>query len=317
MKQRLVPLAAGTGSVRAVATVLAVTLTLALAAVAGCESQQDPQLPSVQERMRDAGIDGKEKLRIGVAAHEPLMGMHENGTYSGFDIEIARYIAESLGFAGDQRLEFVPLATEDRIPALQGGRVDLVVASFSMTEERERLVNFAGPYLVTTQEAMIPVRLKDKIRTMEDLQDPAYRVCASGGSTTEAGLKQRGIRALVVKTTTECLEGMREQRYDAMSSDETILAGFLSRYPTEFAIIDLPFGTSEQLGVGVSITNDALRDLVAYFLNKSYQAQQRGETSPWLTAYNKTLGPWMGEDQQPPPLLVPDLVDFDDKAPQR
>lgn len=317
MKQRLVPLSARTRLARALATFVAVTATLALATVAGCESQQDPKLPSVQDKIRDAGLNGKEKLRIGVAVHEPLMAVQENGAYSGFDIEIARYIATSLGFAGNQRLEFVPLTTEDRIPALQGGRVDLVVASFSMTPERAQLVNFAGPYLVTTQEVMIPVGMKDKIRTMEDLQDPQYRVCASGGSTTETGLKQRGVRVLVETTTTDCLNAMREGRYHAMSSDETILAGFRSRYPTEFEILDLPFGTSEQLGIGVSITNKALRDLVAHFLSKSYQAQERGESTAWLAAYHKHLGPWMGEARQPPPQNVPELIDFDDKAPQR
>lgn len=319
MKNRQLPSAPGAGRLRAVATVLAVTLTLTLAAGAGCETRQDPKLPSVQEKIKSSHIYGQAKLRIGVATLEPLMGMRENGVYSGFDIEIARYIAESLGYAGDRNLEFVPLATEDRIPALQGGQVDLVVSSFSMTEQRARLVSFAGPYFVTTQEVLVPERMKGRIRTMEDLRNPAYRVCVSGGSTTEAELVQRGIRVQLVKTVTECLDGMRNKpyQYDAMSSDETILAGFRSRYPTEFEIVDLPFGTSELLGVGVPISDPDLRDLVAYFLHKSYQAGRRGESSPWQTAYNKTLGPWLGEKEQPPPLDVPELVDFDDKAPQR
>lgn len=316
MKKRQIPLP-DTGRVRSIATILAVALTLALAAVAGCESQEEPRLPSVRELLQKSHIHGQPKLRIGVATREPLMGMRENGVYSGFDVEIARYIAGSLGYSGDQQLEFVPLATEDRIPWLQGGRVDLVVSSFSMTKEREQLVSFAGPYFVTTQEVMVPTRMKDKIRTLEDLQNPAYRICTSGGSTTEAQLVQRGVKAHVVKTVQACLEGMQQNKYDGMSSDETILAGFKSLYQTEFEIVDMPFGTSEQLGVGVPISDPALRDLVAYFLDKSYQADRRDKSSPWRTAYNKTLGPWLGERPQPPPLRVPQLVDFDDKAPQR
>ena len=92
---------------RSVASTLAVALTLALAAAAGCDSRQEPELPSVQEKMRETHIYGQSKLRIGVATNEPLMGELRNGQHVGFDVEIARYIAASLGYEGDQRLEFV------------------------------------------------------------------------------------------------------------------------------------------------------------------------------------------------------------------
>lgn len=308
-----------TGSrVRSIATTLAVALTLTLAAAAGCDSRQEPDLPSVQEKLRETHIWGQPTLRIGVATNEPLMGELRNGVHTGFDVEIARYIAASLGYEGDQRVEFVPVSTEDRIPALQGGVVDLVVSSFSITEERKKLVSFAGPYFVTTQEVMVPTRLKDRIRTIEDLRDPKYKICTSGGSTTEAELEKHQVKALVVKDVGDCVAGIRAGRYDAVSSDEAILAGFLATYPTEFEIVDMPFGTSELLGVGVPIGDPALRDLVAFFLQKSYQQGRDGQTSPWLTAYNRTLGPWLrAEKRQPQPLDVPNLVDFDDKAPRR
>lgn len=303
---------------RAIATTLAVALTLTLAAAAGCDSRKEPDLPSVQEKMRESHIYGQSKLRIGVATNEPLMGDLRNGQHIGFDVEIGRYIAASLGYEGEQQLEFVSVATEDRIPYLQGGTVDLVVSSFSMTEERKKLVNFAGPYFVTTQEVLVPVRLKDEIRTIEDLRKPAYKVCTSGGSTTEAELEKRQVKALVVKDVWDCVNGIRAGRYDAVSSDETILAGFLASYPKEFEIVDLPFGTSELLGIGVPIGDPALRDLVAFFLQKSYLQGRDGQASPWQTAYNRTLGPWLRvEKSQPQPLEVPELVDFDDKAPRR
>ncbi|WP_435205442.1 transporter substrate-binding domain-containing protein [Micromonospora sp. bgisy143] len=303
---------------RSVATTLAVALTLTLAAAAGCDSRKEPDLPSVQEKMRESHIYGQSKLRIGVATNEPLMGDLRNGQHIGFDVEIGRYIAASLGYEGEQQLEFVSVATEDRIPYLQGGTVDLVVSSFSMTEERKKLVSFAGPYFVTTQELLVPVRLRDEIRTIEDLRNPKYKICTSGGSTTEIELEKRQVKALVVKDVWDCVNGIRAGRYDAVSSDETILAGFLATYPKEFEIVDLPFGTSELLGIGVPIGDPALRDLVAFFLQKSYLQGRNGQSSPWQTAYNRTLGPWLRiEKSQPQPLEVPKLVDFDDKAPRR
>ncbi|GAB3855947.1 hypothetical protein GCM10029963_51500 [Micromonospora andamanensis] len=210
------------------------------------------------------------------------------------------------------------VSTEDRIPALQGGVVDLVVSSFSITEDRKKQVSFAGPYFVTTQEVLVPNRHRAAIRTIEDLRNPEYKICTSGGSTTEAELEKHQVSTLVVKDVWDCVKGIRAGKYDAVSSDETILAGFVARHPTEFEIVDMPFGTSELLGVGVPIGDPALRDLVAYFLDKSYQQGRNGEASPWQTAYNRTLGPWLrAEKRQPQPLDVPKLVDFDDKAPQR
>lgn len=121
-----------------------------------------------------------------------------------------------------------------------------------------------------------------------------------------------------MKTVGDCVAGIRAGRYDAVSSDETILAGFLARHPKEFEIVDMPFGTSELLGVGVPIGDPALRDLVAFFLQKSYQQGRDEQASPWQTSYNRTLGPWLkAEKRQPQPLEVPKLVDFDDKAPTK
>ncbi|WP_089157584.1 transporter substrate-binding domain-containing protein [Micromonospora sp. NBS 11-29] len=304
---------------RSLATTLAVALMLTLAAAAGCDNHREPPLPSVLDKLHESHVDGQAKLKIGVSETEPLMGELRNGVHVGFDVEIARYIATSLGFGGEQRIQWVALATEERIPALQSGTVDMVVSSFSMTEEREKLVRFAGPYLVTQQEAMVPTRLRDQVRTIEDLRRPGLKVCTSGGSTTEAELEKHQVQTYVVKTVGDCVQGIRKGRYDVVSSDETILAGYRSQYPTEFEIVDLPFGTSELLGVGVPIGDPALRDLVAFFLQKSYLEGRARGSSPWLSAYNRTIGPWLKPDpdkSQPQPLDVPKLVDFDDKAPR-
>lgn len=303
---------------QSMATAVAVVLTLTLAAGAGCDSRQEPKLESVKEKLEASHLNGQIKLRIGVPSVDASGGELGSAAHIRFDYEIARYIADSLGYAGDERIEFKPLDTEDRIPALQGGQVDLVVASLSKTEEREKLIGFAGPYLVTTQEVMVPTRLQGRIQTIEDLRNPAYRICVSGGSTSQRELGEYNIRVRVAKSVDACVQGIRRNEYDVVSSDEAILAGFRSRYPTEFEIVDLPFGTSESIGVGVPISDPDLRDLVAFFLQKSYRMGRNGQTSPWLTAYNKTLGPWLkAVQEQPPPERAPDLVDFDDKAPTR
>ncbi|MEH1013719.1 transporter substrate-binding domain-containing protein [Micromonospora sp. CPCC 206060] len=306
---------------RSIATALSVTLTLALAAGAGCQ-ENERSIPTVREKMEKTHINGQSKLTIGIGISQPLLSEQRNGVYSGFDVEIARYIAESLGYrvngafdGVDDAVTLVQLGTEKRIEALQSGDVDFVVAAFSMTEEREKDVSFAGPYLVTTQEVLIPVRLRDRIRTIDDLSGEGVRVCASGGSTSQQELIRLGIKPATRATVRECVDGILNNQYDVVSSDETILAGFRYQHPGQFEIVDMPFGATELLGVGVPKTDPHLRDLIAFFLHKSYLASRRGEANPWQAAYNATLGNYVKPGRkQPPPQNVPELVDFDDKT---
>lgn len=302
---------------RSVVTCCAVVSTLLLATVAGCVGREEPSRPSVQEKLKQSGIWGRPVLRIGVAGSEPLMGELDGGVYRGFDIEIARYLARSLGYDSDDDIKFVEVRTDDRLEFLIGGKVDLVVASLSYTEERAKLVGFAGPYFVTRQAFLVPKASAARLQTLDDFLTAKARVCSSGSSTSESELARRGLTVKLVKDLRDCIAGMRAGRYEAMSSDKTILTGFLSENAKDYQLVELPLGAIEQICVGVPLGDPALRDLVGYFLRKSYLAGRRDGASPWLTAYNTTLRPYYGESEQPEPRDAPDLVDFDDKASPR
>ncbi|MFV2106460.1 transporter substrate-binding domain-containing protein [Micromonospora sp. LOL_015] len=297
---------------RQMMTTIAVASTLVLVALVACEDNQPPDRPTVRDLREASTISERTELHIGVNVDIPLMSYRRNNAYHGFDIEIARYIADSLGF-GDQSIRWVPLDTEDRIEKLRSGEVDIVVASFSITEEREKRVGFAGPYLITTPEVLVATEYINEITTITDLNSAEYTVCVAGGSTTEAMLRERGIPHQQADNPAACRDGILAGDFQAMVSDETILAGLRSENPDELAIVDMPFGVEEELGIGVPVEDENLRDLVSYFLDKSYQRDQRDEANAWETAYNNHLGQWLGEASQPRPDGAPDLVDHDDK----
>jgi glutamate transport system substrate-binding protein len=301
---------------RPLLTAVAMTLTMTLAAAAACGPENSEKNRTVDQLFQKTDVYGKPKIKIGVAEDQPLMGKIVNGRFEGFDIEIARYLAESLGFKGDSRVEWVPLQTEDRENALVSGRVHLVVASYSITAEREKEVDFAGPYFATKQELLIRVTDRATIRNLADLAQPGRETCVVGGSTGERQFTDRGIRVYPAATNRECLDRLLAGRSHAFSTDETILAGYLSEHPKDLYVVDVPIGANERLGVGVSKQDPELRDLVAFFLRKSYETGQATGTSPWLAAYRRTLGPWLGEDVTQPPIDAPDLVDYDEKAPR-
>lgn len=299
---------------RQVLTTVAVVATLALAGLTACDDESEPPQRTVKG-LRDAStISQREKLRIGINDDFPLMSYLEGNVRKGFDVEIARYIASSLGFQGDLSIQWVPVRTEDRIAKLRSGEVDIVVASFSITPDREQLVGFAGPYLITSPEALVATEYADEIKSLPDLRKEEHVVCVAGGSTTEQLLIERGIPRVEADSPTDCRDGILRGDYHAMVSDKTILAGFRSQNPDQLTLVDMPFGVEEALGIGVPPEDENLRDLVSYFLNKSYLQGQQGETTVWQTAYTNTLGPWLGSAEQPPPLQAPDLVDHDDKV---
>jgi glutamate transport system substrate-binding protein len=251
------------------------------------------------------------------------MGFVEAGTNKGFDVDLARYIAKELGYAGEDKIEWVEITkVADRVTFLEQGKVDLVFASFSITKARMEHVRFAGPYMVTEQSVLIPAEMKGKISTIEDLKNPAHKVCTATGSTSERLLRDRDIHAISLDNDEACFGGVRKGTFQAMSTDRTVLFGFVSQFPKQFTVLDVALATAdnagvERLGIGVSKNNPALQDLVNYFLNKSYLAQQAGDPTEWRTAFNRYLGPWYGPLTQPPPDNVPDLLDFDAKAPSR
>jgi len=303
-------------SVQRLIPTVVVLLSIVVVAVAACEETKDPPLPpSVQEYREKSHIAQLAKLRVGVRTDQPLMGYRQGNRYTGFDIEVAKKLAELLGFGHEGGVEFVPVDISDRETALATGLVNLVVASYSITEDRKaKGVRFAGPYLVTTQEVLIPIRLVDKVTKLSDLKK--YRVCVSGGSTSAQHLRDEGIKADVLNTDGECIRAIRTGEYDAMSTDETILAGYAHLYSGEFEIVKVPFGEPEKLGIGVPGNDKYLQALINHYLMESYLKR---EGSWWQSAFDATLGSasiQLSEyaQRQPQPEMDVKLIDHGDKV---
>jgi glutamate transport system substrate-binding protein len=319
---------------KSTATVIAVVSMLIIVGAAACQDKtKTPDRPSVEEKLAQAGLadhDKHPKLRIGVYTNRPLLGfVDNNGTNQGFEVDVARYVAKNLGYDSDQKIEWVEIKTvNDRLTFLQQGKVDLLFASFSHTDKRCGKewdggdVLCAGPYLITEQSVIIPAAMDGKLSTIQDLENLRKKLCVATGSTSEKLLREdRHMDVSSLDSTELCIKGILNGTYLAASSDRTILVGFASMYPEQLHVLGLKLGTAdnpgiEHLAVGVPPSNPALRELVDYFLNKSFLEQQAGNKTAWRSAFDKHLGRWYGDQlTQPPPKRVPDLLDYDAKAP--
>jgi glutamate transport system substrate-binding protein len=288
-------------------TTIAALLSLA---VVGAASQCGPCKPVTAEDLRKQSTtlqraDKEGYLRVGIQDGLPLMSKQDpgSGRWSGFDAEIARFLATELGYTQPDEVRFIPLTTEQRISALQGDEVDIVVADFTITEERRKHVRFAGPYLITTPEVMIRAADRDKIRSIDDLREK--KVCTTGGSTSAKVLEKLKIPFSPVTRGRDCAQMVLDGTADAQCTDEVVIAGFVHEHPTELYLLNLPFTDTdtEPLGVGIQHEDEALEKLIGQILRKQWELRDK---SQWQAAYNASLGQALGTRRQPQPQNVPD-----------
>ena len=135
------------------AAALAAVAALALA-TAGCGGGNN----GADTSSNATGIIAKAdqgSLKFGVKADQPGLGLQTGSTYEGFDIEIAKIIAKGLGVP-ESGIQYVTTLSANREPFIQQGQVDIVVATYTINDERKTKVNFAGPYYVAGQDLLVP-----------------------------------------------------------------------------------------------------------------------------------------------------------------
>jgi glutamate transport system substrate-binding protein len=238
--------------------------------------------------------------------------------WSGFDIEIAYMIAEDLGFRRSE-IRFYAIESEDRARMQatdRGGArvgVDMVIASYSITQEREDTlgVNFSAPYL-STEQSVVTLPSHKQVSALEDLR--GEDVCTLAASTSQSAPVLAGVKNLFTrKTISECFAGLDSGQYTAVTTDAAILAGYKARYPAKYQHWDIGLDKIEAWGVNVG-DNAALLKLVNLIL---YRSRENPEDNRWEDAFDRDFkveetvnepAP-IAVDQQPlvPPADVPDV----------
>jgi polar amino acid transport system substrate-binding protein len=166
-------------------------------------------------------IAGVDQGKYATGYRNPLTGDLE-----GSDIDIVRQIAAAI-FGDAGRVQYVVLNIADRATALERDEVDVVVNSFTVTCERQRVVEFSAPYLTASQRLLVPVG--SGVQEVEDLA--GRRVCTSRGSTTEGVLRDLGLDVVSLTGIPDCMLEMQRGRVAAVSSDDAILAGLAAQDP--------------------------------------------------------------------------------------
>lgn len=213
---------------------------------------------------------GGDKIKIGIKYDQPGLGQKTPQGYAGFDVDVATYVAKKLGY-DEKQIEWKESKSADRETMLQRGDVEFIAATYSITPEREEKVDFAGPYLLAHQDVLIRAD-DDKIKSPEDLN--SAKLCSVTGSTSAQNVKDKLAPKAQLQpypTYSACLPGLQNGAVDALTTDDSILAGYAAQdqFKGKFKLAGFKM-TNENYGIGVkkgsdlkAKINDALEAMVA------------------------------------------------------
>lgn len=199
------------------------------------------------------------KVVVGVKEDQPGLGYLNVTTNerSGFDIDIARWIAASLGFP-ESDIEYKPIASANREQAIVNGDIDYYVGTYSITDKRKEQIAFAGPYFITGQGLLVSA--DSDIQSEDDL-GPDTTVCSATGSTPIQNIRENfpDVPTREFDLYSACVEELLSGSVQAVTTDQAILIGYAAQDPDNLKVVGEPF-TEERYGVGLAKGDTVLKD---------------------------------------------------------
>ncbi|WP_323959009.1 transporter substrate-binding domain-containing protein [Arthrobacter sp. JZ12] len=239
---------------------------------------------------------GGDTIRIGIKFDQPGLGFDEGDTYTGFDVDVAKYVAGELGFTEEQ-IEWVEAPSANRENMLSNEQVDMIFATYSITDTRKETVDFAGPYFIAGQDLLVPS--DSDITGPEDLD--GKNLCSVTGSTSATNIQEEvpGVNLVEQPGYAECVSVMASGAIDAVTTDDIILAGLAANAESgDFKVVGNTF-SEERYGVGLPKGSDRCEDINAAI-------EKMIEEGAWQEALDANLE---GVDYEPNAELNPPTPD--------
>ena len=240
--------------------------------------------------LADAG-----KIVVGVKYDQPGLGFKgaADDIPTGFDVEIAKLLVADLGIdpSDTSVVDYEETISDNREPFLVSGKVDLVLASYSITDDRRKLVGQTGPYFLTGQQLLVAA--DSDVTSIDDLA--GQEVCSVTGSTSIDRINEKGAKGVGFDSYSECVQKVLDGTVQGMSTDGSILAGFAAQNEGDLKVVGEPF-SEERIGVGYSLDHPEMCEWINGVLEDSF------DDGSWAEAFELTLGPSGVETPDPPSL---------------
>ncbi|QNS15528.1 cysteine ABC transporter substrate-binding protein [Mannheimia bovis] len=257
--------------------------TLAAFTLTACDNSGSTQAKDSVAQIKEKGV-----IRIGVFSDKPPFGyIDANGKNQGFDVEIAKEIANDL-LGSPDKVEFVLTEAANRVEYLKSNKVDLVLANFTKTPERAEVVDFAEPYMNVALGVVSPKNAP--ITDVKQLEGKTLLV--NKGTTADAYFSKNHpeIQLLKFDHNTETFNALKDGRGVALAHDNALVWAW-AKENIDFDVAIGNIGPSEQIAPAVQKGNKALLD----FVNK--EISELKANGKLKAAYEKTLVPVYGEKE--------------------
>ena len=286
---------------------LLLVLVLGLA-IAACGDDEEPaggggadqEAASVEkfpENTTMGKLQAAGEIKIGVKYDVPPFGFKnpQNDEIEGFDIDLGQAIADKLGV----KPNFIEAISDNRIPFLQDGTVDLVLSTMTINAERDQEIDFSEPYYIARGRILVPQ--DSEITGVDSLA--GKKVCTALGSTYEETIKEQAPKAdlRLVDSYSECLELVQNGAVDAVSTDDVILTGMIIQDDTLKLTEGDPL-TTEPYGAGIKDGDAEFKEFVDGVLEE-YKSD-----GGWGEAYEKWIGQYTDEQQDPPTMTLEEAI---------
>jgi glutamate transport system substrate-binding protein len=243
-------------------------------------------------------IQAAGEIKIGVKYDVPPFGFKNPQTddIEGFDVDLGQAIADKLGVEPN----FIEAISDNRIPFLQDGTVDLVLSTMTINAERAQEIGFSEPYYIARGRILVPQ--DSDITGVDSLA--GKRVCTALGSTYEETLKEQAPDAdlRLVDSYSECLELVQNGAVDAVSTDDVILTGMIIQDDSLKLTEGEPL-TTEPYGAGLPLDDAEFKEFVDGVL------EEYKSGGGWAEAYEKWVGQYTDEQQDPPTMTLEEAIE--------
>ncbi len=228
-----------------------------------------------------AALNEAGEITVGTKFDQPLFGQVDaNGDPQGFDVEIGKLIAAALGIP-ESGITWTETVSANREPFIESGEVDIVVATYTINDERKEVISFAGPYYNAGQDILVLASNPEGIEGPEDLA--GQPVCTVAGSTSETNIAEYTDQVTALAGYAECLPLLSSGQVVAVTTDNVILAGLADGGAGEFEVVGNPF-TEEPYGIGLALEDTEFRMFINDVLEESFA------DGSWAAAWEATAG---------------------------
>jgi glutamate transport system substrate-binding protein len=244
---------------------LAAVIALALGACGDSDNGDSADMSEFDEGTTMARLASDGTIRVGTKFDQPGFGQANlEGVPEGFDVEIAKIIAGELGI-DEENIQWTETPSQVREEVLERDEVDIVVATYTINDDRKQRIDFAGPYYIAGQHIMVKAD-DDSITGPDSFMAGDKTVCTVQGSTPSENIRpylnDEGEQLVLFDVYSRCVEALDSGDVDAVTTDNVILLGFIAENPEAYKLVSSGTFTEEPYGIGVQKGDDAFRDWI-------------------------------------------------------